>query len=198
MEVTAAMVKELRERTGAGVLDCRNALAETSGDFDEASALLQKRGLARAAKKAGREANQGLIEAYVHAGGRVGALVELNCETDFVARTAEFKELAHDLALQIVATKPRYVDVCDVPAEVLEQQTNTYRTEIETKAQPTNNVDEEIANRLESFLNEVCLLRQPFIRDSKISVGDLIQAKIGQVGENIVVKRFARFELSSD
>jgi elongation factor Ts len=198
MDVTAAMVKELRERTGAGILECRNALTETNGDFDQASALLHKRGSARAAKKAGRQANQGLIEAYIHAGGRIGALVELNCETDFVARTSEFKELAHDLALQVVASNPSYLDVGDVPTDVLEHQKDAYRKEIESEGKPANIVDKEVANKLERFLDEICLMRQPFIRDNNMLISDLITAKIAQTGENIVIKRFARFELSND
>jgi elongation factor Ts len=197
MEITAAMVKELRERTGAGILECRNVLAETNGNFDEAADLLRERGLAKAAKKAGRETNQGLIEAYIHAGGRVGALVELNCETDFVARTSEFRELAHDLAMQVVAANPRYMDVSDVPADVLEHQASDYRAEFENQGKPAHILDKIVTNKLESFLDEVCLLRQPFIKDGNMSVSDLVTARIAQIGENIVVRRFARFELGS-
>jgi elongation factor Ts len=198
MEITAAMVKELRERTGAGVLECRNALAEAHGDFDKATDLLRERGLAKAARKMDRETNQGLIEAYVHAGGRVGALVELNCETDFVARTPDFKELAHDLVLQVVAANPRYLDASDVPAEVLENEKVEIRRGLQTaplEGKPAHIVDKIVANKLESFLDEVCLLRQPFIKDGSSSVRELITAKIAQIGENIVVRRFVRFEL---
>ncbi len=197
MAITAEMVKALRDQTGAGVLDCRNALTETGGDFDKAAETLRERGLTKAAKKAGREANQGVIEAYVHAGGRIAALLEVNCETDFVALTAEFRELAHDLALQIVATNPRYIDTDEVPAEVLDQERQTYRAQAQAEGKPAHIVDKIVENKLQNFLDEVCLLRQPFIKDSGASVRDLIQSKIAKIGENIVVRRFARFELGS-
>lgn len=172
MTITAEMVKELRERTGAGVLECRNTLQETGGNLDQAVDLLRERGLAKAAKKAGRETRQGLVEAYTHGGGRVGAMIELNCETDFVARTPQFRELAHDLAMQVVATNPKYVREEDVPAEVLEKEEDKDR-----------------------FLDEAVLLRQAFIKDPSLTIAQLITQKIAHLGENIVLRRFARFEL---
>jgi elongation factor Ts len=195
MEITAAMVKELRELTGAGVLECRNALKEADGDPGRAAEVLRKRGFDKAAKKADREANEGVIEAYIHAGGRVGALVELSCETDFVALTAEFHQLAHDLAMQVVAASPRYVDAAEVPEEVLAEEKRKYRDQFEKEGKPANVVDKIVANKLESFLDEVCLLRQPFIKDGNMSVRDLVTSKIAKIGENIVVRRFTRFEL---
>lgn len=195
MEITATMVKELREQTGAGILDCKLALQEADGDFEKAAQLLRKKGLARAAKKVGRAANEGLVEAYIHAGGRIGALVELNCETDFVARTDAFKELAHDLAMQVAATSPRYLDVEEIPAEVLEGQRETFRAEAAGDGKPEHVVERIVEGKMAKYLEEVCLLRQPFIKDEGLTVRDLITEKIAQLGENIVVRRFARFEL---
>jgi elongation factor Ts len=195
MEITVDMVKELRARTGAGVLECKKALEETSGDFDRAVQLLRKRGLAKAAKKVGREVHEGVIEAYVHPGGRLASLVELNCETDFVARTEEFQALAHDLAMQIAATAPLYVDADQVPEEVLERERAKYRAEMEAQGKPPHIIDRIVENKLEKFLDQVCLLRQPFIKDEGMTVQALITSKIAQLGENIVVRRFARFEL---
>ena len=198
MEITATMVKELREQTGAGILDCKLALQEADGDLEKATQLLRKKGLARAAKKVGRAAHEGLIEAYIHAGGRVGALVELNCETDFVARTDAFKELAHDLAMQVVATNPRYLDEDDIPAEVLEGQRESFRAEAAGDGKPDHVVERIVEGKMAKYLDEVCLLRQPFIKDEGLTVRDLITEKIAQLGENIVVRRFARFELGGE
>ncbi len=195
MEITVDMVKELRARTGAGVLECKKTLEETNGDFDRAVQLLRERGLAKAAKKVGREAREGIIEAYVHPGGRLASLVELNCETDFVARTEEFQALAHDLAMQVAATAPLYVDADQVPQEVLERERATYRAEMENQGKPSHIVDRIVDNKLEKFLDQVCLLRQQFIKDEGMTVQDLITSKIAQLGENIVVRRFARFEV---
>lgn len=172
MGITVDMVKELREKTGAGVMDCKRALEDAQGDMQKAMAILRERGLAKAAQKANRQAKQGLIEPYIHAGGRIGVLVELNCETDFVARLPEFKALAHDIAMQIAATNPQYISINDVPLEVKE---NT----------PPEN------------LAEACLLSQPFIRQPDITIGDLINEKIAVIGENIRVSRFVRFELGA-
>lgn len=172
MAVTAEMVKMLREQTGAGVLECRNVLQESGGHMERAVEVLRERGLTKAAKKAESEARQGLVEAYTHGGGRVGALIELNCETDFVARTPQFRDLAHDLAMQVVATNPIYMREEDVPAEVLEQEEDRER-----------------------FLNETVLIRQPFIKNQGVTVGQLITEKIAQLGENVVLRRFSRFEL---
>ena len=195
MEITASMVKELRESTGAGVLDCKKALEEANGDFEKAIQVLRRRGLAIAAKKAGRATEEGLIEAYVHPGGRIAALIELNCETDFVARTEDFKGLAHDLAMQVAAIDPQYVAPEDIPPDVLEEEKAKYRAQAQEMGKPLPVVEMIVEGRLKSFYDEVCLLRQPFIKDDDITVEELIAEKIAKLGENIVVRRFVRYEL---
>jgi elongation factor Ts len=197
MAITVDMVKELRERTGAGVLDCRNALQEVGGDFEEAEKLIKKKGLAVAAKKAEREANDGLVEAYIHAGGKLGVLVELNCETDFVARTEDFRELAHDLAMQVAGANPRYVAPEDIPEDVLEQKRQRQREEI-GEDKPEEIVQKIVEGKLSKYYQEVCLLEQPFIKDGEITVRDLMTSKIAKLGENIKVRRFARFEMGGE
>lgn len=195
MKITTEMVKELRQATGAGVLDCKKALEAAGGDMKKAVAVLREKGLAAAAKKAGRATKEGLIEAYIHAGGRIGALIELNCETDFVARTEEFRQLAHDLAMQVVAAKPLYLSPEDVPAEVLEAEKAIYRAQAEKEGKPAHVIDRIVEGKLEKFYQEVCLLKQPFIKDDDLTVQDLLTQMVAKVGENIVVRRFARFEL---
>ncbi|HUS71066.1 MAG TPA: translation elongation factor Ts [Anaerolineae bacterium] len=194
MAITVDMVKELRERTGAGVLDCRNALEEVGGDFDKAATLLRKKGLAIAAKKAEREAKEGLVEAYIHGGGRLGVLLELNCETDFVARTADFRELAHDLAMQIAATNPQYLTPEDIPTDVLEGQRRREREQVGGD-KPEEVAERILEGKLKKYYQEVCLLEQPFIKDEGVNIRELMTAKIAKLGENIKVRRFARFEL---
>jgi len=194
MPVTAEMVKELRETTGAGVLDCKKALEATNGDMDQAQQILREKGLARAAKKAGREAKEGLIEAYIHM-GKVGALVELNCETDFVARTPEFKELAHDLAMQVVAASPQYIKPEDIPPEVVENKKRSYRAQLAEQGKPEHVVEKIIAGKLQKFYEQVCILNQPFIKDQDKTIQDVITEKIAVIGENIVLRRFVRLEL---
>ncbi|MGQ9568606.1 MAG: translation elongation factor Ts [Anaerolineae bacterium] len=198
VEITAAMVKELRERTGAGMLDCKNALAEAGGDMERAVELLREKGLADATKRLGREANEGIIGSYVHAGSRVAALVELNCETDFVARTDEFQALAHDLAMQVVAARPLYVSPEDIPPEVLERERAIYRAQMADSGKPEHVVERIVEGKLEKFLDEVCLMRQPFIKDDSITVGELIRQAIARLGENIVVRRFARLAVGEE
>ena len=197
MAISIDMVKELRECTGAGVLDCRNALEEVEGDFEKASELLRKKGLTIAAAKAGREANEGLVEAYIHAGGKLGVLLEINCETDFVARTDDFKELAHDLAMQIAAADPKYVAPEDIPAEVLEQERQWQREQVEGD-KPEEIMERILDGKLKKYYGEVCLLEQPFIRDGDVIVRDLITAQVAKLGENIKVRRFSRFELGGE
>lgn len=197
-EITAHMVKELRERTGAGVLDCKKALAEAGGDMERAAEILREKGLADAAKRVGREANEGVIGSYVHAGSRVAALVELNCETDFVARTDEFQALAHDLAMQVVAARPLYVSPEDIPPEVLERERAIYRAQVAGSGKPEQVVERIVEGKLEKFLDEVCLMRQPFIKDDSITVGDLIRQAMARLGENIVVRRFARLAVGEE
>lgn len=183
------LVKELRARTGAGVMDCRTAVEQAGGDLEKAVELLRAKGLATALKKASREASEGLVEAYVHAGGRVGALVEVNCETDFVARTEEFKRLAHDMALQVTAAAPQYVSREAIPPEVVQRQRQEFAQELVGK--PAAAVD----GRLEKWFTDVVLLEQPFIRDESKRVRDLLTEAIAKFGENILVRRFARFKL---
>ncbi len=195
MEITAEMIKELRAATGAGVLDCRNALQQTGGDFNKAVELLREKGLATAARKATREAREGVIGSYVHTGAKVAALIELNCETDFVARTPEFQQLAKDLAMQVVAARPQYIRPEDVPLEVIEREKQLYRSQLADSGKPEPVIERIIEGKLEKFYEEVCLLRQPFIRDEGMTVQDLIAQSIAKLGENIVVRRFVRYEL---
>jgi elongation factor Ts len=189
MAVTTELVKELRTRTGAGIMDCRRALEESGGDLERAGELLRAKGLAAAAKRAGREASEGLVEAYVHAGSRLGALVELNCETDFVARTEEFKRLAKELAMQVAAGSPRFLSKDDVPAGMLAEQ----RAVIARDADGAS--EAEIDRRLQQWVAEVALLEQPYIRDAARRVGDLVTEAAARTGENVRVRRFARFKL---
>jgi elongation factor Ts len=193
MVISTEMVKELRERTGAGVMDSKNALVECEGNIDKACELLRKRGIAKAEKKVGRTANQGLVDAYIHGGGRIGVLVEVNCETDFVARTDDFKNLVHEIALQIAAARPEYVTRDDVPAEVVEREKGIYLAQVGDK--PANVAEKILEGKLEKFYQEVCLVEQPFIRDPNVNVKQLITDTIAKTGENIVVRRFTRYEL---
>ncbi len=185
------LIKELRARTGAGVVDCRNALIETDGDLERAIEFLRKKGLATAEKKAGRVASEGLVEAYIHPGGRVGALVEVNCETDFVARTDEFKRLARDLAMQVTASVPLYTTRADVPSDTVEAQRRLFTSELAGKPPAA------VEGRLEKWFQEVVLLEQVFIKDESKRVRDVITEMVAKVGENVQVRRFARFKLGN-
>ncbi len=198
MEITTQMVKELRQATGAGVLDCRKALEATNGDFDQAVTLLREKGLAAAAKRASREAKEGLIGNYVHPGARMAAIVEVNCETDFVARTTEFQTLAKDLAMQIVAARPRWLTPEDVPADVIEQEKAIYRKQLEEEGKPEHIIDRIIEGKLKKFYDENCLMEQAFIKDPDIKINDLVTNAIARLGENIRIRRFARFEIGSE
>lgn len=195
MEISANQVKELRARTGAGVMDCRNALEEAGGDLERAQMLLRAKGLAAAARRSGRVAKEGLVTAYIHGEGRLGALVEINCETDFVARTPDFKSLAHDIALQVTASDPRYVAREDVPADVIGAERAAYAAKARTEGKTQAEAEATADAQLETFYQTVCLLSQPFIRDPNQTVGDLIKGVIARTGENIQVRRFARFRL---
>ena len=188
-------VKTLRERTGAGMMDCKQALEEAGGDLERAVQLLRERGAALAAKKATREAREGLIGSYVHAGGRIGVLVEVNCETDFVARTPDFQELVKDLAMQIAWSNPTYLRREEVPESVLEQEREVYRNQARQSGKPEAVIDRIVSGKLEKFFQEHCLLEQPFIKDNAITVGERIQQAIAKLGENIVVRRFVRYQL---
>lgn len=195
MKITAQMVKELRQETGAGVLESKKALEATNGDFDEAVEVLRKKGAARAAKRADREANEGMIELYAHPGNRVGVILELNCETDFVARNEQFRELAHDLVLHIAAMNPRYIEPEDIPQDVLDKELAIYRERAAAEGKPEAVVEKIVAGRLQKFYQDVCLMEQPFVKDEDVKVKDLITEAIRTTGENIVVRRFDRYEL---
>ena len=195
VDITAQMVKELRQETGAGVLDCKQALEACDGDFGQAVTYLREKGMAAAAKRATREATEGLIGTYVHAGNRVAALVEVNCETDFVANTDQFRELAHDLAMQVVAAKPQYLTVEDVPASLLEEEKQAYRAQMKDSGKPEEILDRIVEGKLGKLYEEICLMEQPFIKDTAITVRELVQQHNALLGENIVVRRFVRFEI---
>lgn len=194
MAFTAKDVQRLREISGAGMMDCKKALSETNGDMEKAVDYLREKGLAAASKKAGRIAAEGLVESYIHMGGRIGVLVEVNCETDFVAKTDEFKELAKDIAMHIAASRPEYVKRDEIPEEVLEHERKLYRQIALNEGKPEKIIDKIVEGKIERFVKEICLLDQPFVKDPDITVGDLITAKIAKIGENIAVRRFARFE----
>jgi elongation factor Ts len=189
------MVKDLREKTGAGVLDCKKALEQAQGDFDKALQWLREKGLAGAAKKAARATSQGVVTSYVHPGSKLAVLVEVNCETDFVARLDEFQALAHDLAMQVAAAKPEWVTPEDVPADVVERERAIYRTQAEAEGKPARAIDGIVEGRLKKFFAEFCLLEQPFIKSPDVTMKSLITEKIVKTGENIKVARFVRFEL---
>ena len=195
MAISAELVKELRERTGAGFMDCKNALTEADGDLDKAIAFLRERGLAAAAKKSGREAREGLVSSYIHTGGRVGVLIEVNCETDFVAKGEDFRKLAKELALQVAATNPRWVSRDEVPDEVLVAERVVFESKAQQEGKPENVVAKIVENQVENFLKENCLLEQPHWRDPKTTVHDLIAENISKLQENITVRRFARFNV---
>lgn len=195
MQITVEQIKQLREATGAGVLDCRKALETTQGDLDKAIAHLREKGLAAAAKRAGREASEGLVEAYAHPGGRVAVLVEVNCETDFVARTERFQNFVHDMALHIAAMSPLYMTPEDVPPKVLEQEKEDYRQRALQEGKPEKIVERIVQGRLSKFYAETCLLEQPFVKDDAVLIKDLVTEKIAELKENIVIRRFVRYEL---
>ena len=195
MQITTQMIKELRATIGAGVLDCRQALEAAEGDFEKAVAILRQKGLAAAAKKASRAANEGLIGNYVHMGAKVASLVEVNCETDFVARTSDFQQLAKDLAMQVVASRPRYLTPEEIPAEVIEQEKSNYRAQMLKEGKPEHILDRIIEGKLKKFYEEACLMEQPFIKNPDITVKELITNSIAKLGENIRVRRFVRFEV---
>jgi elongation factor Ts len=195
MEITAALVKKLRDATGAGMMECKAALTEAGGNLDDATTILRKRGLASATKKAGRSTNEGLIGHYIHMGGKIGVLVEVNCESDFVARTDDFQSLAREISMHIAAANPQYVRREDVPADIIERERSIYRSQLEDQKKPAAVVDKIIEGKLGSFYEQVCLLDQPSIRDPKLTVGQLVQQAIAKMGENISVPRFVRFKL---
>ncbi len=198
MAISAEMIKELRAQTGAGVLDCKKALEENNGDFEKAADQLRQKGLAAAAKKASREANEGLVGTYVHTGSKVAGMVEVNCETDFVARTDAFQTLVRDLAMQVVAAKPLYVRREDIPADVLAAKQAEFRAEMANSGKPADIVERIVEGKADKYFQEALLLEQPFIKDPSVTIGDLVTQAIAKLGENIKVRRFARLEVGEE
>jgi elongation factor Ts len=195
MAITTQQIKELRDATGAGMMDCKEALVNADGDFDKAVDFLREKGLAKAAKRAGREASDGIIEIYSHGDGRIGVMVEVNCETDFVSRSEAFRTFAHEMALQIAATSPLCVSEDQLPEEALERERNVARNRAKEEGKPENILDKIVEGRIEKFKDEVVLLRQAYIRDGSITIQDMLSEAIAAIGENIVVRRFTRWEL---
>ena len=195
MAITAALVKELREKTGAGMMDCKKALSATDGDLEKAIDFLREKGLAAAAKKAGRVAAEGLVEAYIHGGGRIGVLVEVNCETDFVAKTDAFKELVKDIAMHIAATNPSYLKREEVPTAELEHEQAVLAEQARNEGKPEKIIEKMVAGRIEKYYKEVCLMEQPFVKDPDKTISDLITESIAKIGENISIRRFTRYQL---
>jgi elongation factor Ts len=195
MEITAKLVKELRDKTGAGMMDCKNALAETKGDLEKATKVLREKGIAKAASKAGRTAKEGAVVSYIHPGDKLGVLIEINCETDFVARTDDFKKLAKNIALQVAAANPQVVRREDLDEKTLEEERNIYRTQALNEGKPEHIVDKIIQGRIEKYYQEVCLLDQAYIRDQDKTISDVLNETISKLGENLIIKRFQRFAL---
>lgn len=197
-EISSAMVRELRDRTGAGMMDCKKALNEVGGDVEKALVYLREKGLAAAAKRASRTAAEGAVGSYIHAGGKIGVLVEVNCETDFVARTDDFQDLVRELAMQIAAASPRYLRREEVPADVVEQERAIFRTQAAESGKPEPVIEKIVNGKVEKFFGEICLLEQAYIKDPDRKVGDLVTDAIAKMGENLVVRRFARFQLGEE
>jgi elongation factor Ts len=198
MSISAEMVRRLREETGAGMMDCKSALVEAKGDTEAARELLRKKGLAAAAKKAGRVASEGMIGHYIHPGSKIGVIVEVNCETDFVAKTDDFQALVKDVAMHVAASSPLYVSKEDVPGEVLQKEKEIYKAQAAAQGKPENVQDRIAEGKLKDYYTQFCLLEQPFVKDSKLTIGQLVQEKIAIIKENIVVRRFARFKVGEE
>lgn len=194
-EITAALVKELRERTGAGMMDCKKALTEVGGEIEKAIDFLREKGLAAAAKKEGRVAAEGIVDSYIHGGGRIGVLLEVNCETDFVAQTEDFKLFVRDIALQIAAARPQYLVKEEVPVEVLQHEKDILRAQALNEGKPEKIIEKMVDGRIEKFYKEVCLMEQGFVKDPDKTIRDLVLEKTSKIGERIVIRRFTRFEL---
>jgi len=195
MEITASLVKELRERTGAGMMECKQALVEAKGDLAEGEVVLRKRGISSAGKKSGRATSQGLIGTYIHAGGQLGVMVEVNCESDFVARTDDFKGLVHDVAMHIAAADPAYLRQEDVPAAVLDKEKEIARDRARAEGKPEKVLDRIIEGRIAKFYEESCLMDQPFVKEGTLTIDQLVKTKIAKLGENITVSRYVRFKV---
>jgi len=198
MDITPKQVMELREKTGAGMMDCKRALQNASGDFQKAITILREKGLSQAAKRAGKEAKEGSIFSYIHPGAKIGVMVELNCETDFVARTADFQTLGKELTMQIAAAAPVVVRREDLSAEVIEREKEIYAKQAATSGKPAHVVDKIVEGKLEKFYHEACLLDQPYIKNDEETVGQVVTTAIAKLGENIIVRRFSRFQLGED
>lgn len=195
MEISAQMVKDLREMTGAGMMDCKTALTESAGDVEQAVDILRKKGLSRAANRAGRIAKEGMVGSYIHMGGKIGVLVEVNCESDFVARTDDFVAFVKDIAMQVAASSPQYLTSQDIPETVLDKEREIYRAQMQDAKKPENVIEKILEGKLKKFYTEVCLLEQPFVKDPDISVGGYLTNMIAKIGENMVIRRFVRFQL---
>jgi elongation factor Ts len=195
VSISAAQVKELREKTGAPMMDCKQALSEAKGDLEQAVVLLRKRGVSVAAKKSSRVTSEGAVTSYIHAGGKIGVLVEVNCESDFVARTEDFKELVHDIAMHVAASDPKFVRKEDVTPEAFEREKDIFRAQAAATGKPPQVVEKIVEGKMSKFCEEVCLLEQPFIKDQTVTISQLIATKIGKLGENIAVRRFVRFKV---
>jgi elongation factor Ts len=194
-EIKAALVKQLRDATGAGMMECKAALTEAGGNLEDATTILRKRGLAQAGKKAGRSTNEGMIGHYIHMGGKIGVLVEVNCESDFVARTEDFQNLVKEIAMHIAAASPQYVRREEVPADMLENERAVYRGQMEGQNKPAAVIDKIVEGKLNSFFEQICLMDQPSVRDPKVTIGQLVQTAIAKMGENIAIPRFVRYKL---
>jgi elongation factor Ts len=195
MEINAELVKKLRDQTGAGMMECKKALVEAKGNLEDAVTILRKQGLAQATKKAGRSTNEGMVGHYIHMNGKIGVLVEVNCESDFVARTEDFQSLTREIAMHIAAANPQYVRRDDVPADMLERERAIYRSQVEGQNKPEPVVQKIVEGKLNSYFEQVCLLDQPSIRDPKVTIGQVVQQAIARLGENIAIPRFVRFKL---
>jgi elongation factor Ts len=198
MEISASLVKALREKTGIGIMDCKSALIEAKGNIEEAVKILRKRGLAKADKKASRTAEEGLVGSYIHIGGKIGVLVEINCETDFVARNKDFQQLVKDIAMQIAATDPKYIKREEIPEDVIQQEREIYRCQLQNSNKPPQVIEKIVDGKMEKFYSEVCLSEQPFIKDQSITIEELISSNIVKMGEKIAISRFVRFKLGED
>jgi elongation factor Ts len=198
LNITSAMVKELRDKTGAGMMDCKEALAASDGDFEKAIDYLRKKGMSAATKRSSKAAKDGVITSYIHMGGKIGVLVELNCETDFVAKTENFQALAKDLTMQVAAANPLYVNPEDIPAEALEREKAIYRSQLLEEKKPEKIWDKIVEGKLKKYYEEVCLLQQKFIKDQDITIATLVNNMIAKTGENIIVRRFVRFQLGEE
>jgi elongation factor Ts len=198
LDITSAMVKQLRDKTGAGMMDCKEALTAAGGDFDHAIDNLRKKGMAAATKRSSKAAKEGMVASYIHMGGRIGVMVEVNCETDFVAKTADFQNLAKDLAMHVAAANPLYLRAEDIPAEALEREKEIYRSQASQEGKPEKIWEKILEGKLKKYYEDVCFLEQKFVKNQDITIGTLVKDMMAKTGENIIVRRFARFQLGED